>query len=184
MSAPDYAPKRSRRFFLRRSGRPRMLQICRRGAVNSLLAVIRLLLRTMTRSRSAELPCHWLEGNTDMIYIGLEGISLYFNQSGNFWRRIEQGPVVWRDLDISADALKCRATPTVTCHSSLCSRDGAARAVRTVQCHRTASRGGPPHAAKKRPEDRPSLPRVASMRTAPSSQLTRRHYYFLPCVPP
>jgi hypothetical protein len=38
-----------------------LLQICRRGAVNSLLAVIRLRLRTMTRSRSAELPCHWLE---------------------------------------------------------------------------------------------------------------------------
>jgi hypothetical protein len=28
------------------------------------------------------------------------------------------------------------------------------------------------------------LPLVASMRTAPSSQLTRRCYYFLPCVPP
>ena len=38
-----------------------LLQICRRGAVNSLLAVIRLRLRTMTRSRSAELPYHWLE---------------------------------------------------------------------------------------------------------------------------
>ena len=99
MSAPDYAPKRSRRIFLRRSGRPYMLQISRRGAVNSLLAVIRLLLRTVTRSRSAELPCHWLEGYTEIIYIGQEGISLYFNQSSNFWRRIEQGPVVWRDFD-------------------------------------------------------------------------------------
>ena len=38
-----------------------LLQICRRGAVNSLLAVIRLRLRTMTRSRSAELPYHWQE---------------------------------------------------------------------------------------------------------------------------
>jgi hypothetical protein len=38
-----------------------LLQICRRGVVNSLLAVIGLRLRTMTRSRSAELPCHWLE---------------------------------------------------------------------------------------------------------------------------
>ena len=38
-----------------------LLQICRRGAVNSLLAVIRLRLRTMTRSRSSELPYHWLE---------------------------------------------------------------------------------------------------------------------------
>jgi hypothetical protein len=38
-----------------------LLQIRRRGAVNSLLVVIRLRLRTMTRSRSAELPCHWLE---------------------------------------------------------------------------------------------------------------------------
>jgi hypothetical protein len=38
-----------------------LLQIRERGAVNSLLAVIRLRLRTMTRSRSAELPCDWRE---------------------------------------------------------------------------------------------------------------------------
>ena len=42
----------------RRGASRSRLQICRRSALNSLVAVIRLRLRTMTRLWSAELPCH------------------------------------------------------------------------------------------------------------------------------